>query len=191
MVRDIKLQLMIDKRHADLLGVVPSTYYLGRMYDNNSARFTIVSPDNSVDLDDCDIFLRFISGNVDIGKALVMPIIDVDENGLSDDNIEVISSYSYLIGMMYTKKSKLQVQVILDFSDGSEMRSNIVTFNLGNSLPEDKEFYQNLSYLDRLVCNKSIKLFVDEDDRELIILDDLETELCRIDIDSMLPKEWW
>lgn len=183
---EVELRLVVDKHHNNSLGLIPSTYDLGRMYDNKSNRFNITSEDE-IDLSEYMVFIRFISGNVDLGKVIVFPT----EIESDDESENCITKWIYDIPMMYTMKDKLQVQLILDSSDGSEIRSNIVTFKLGNSLPQDKEFYQNLSYLNRLVCDNQIRLMVDDDKRELILLDDMEFELCRVDMDHMLPKEWW
>lgn len=177
LISEVELRLVLDNSHNDSLGVIQSTYYLGRMYDHNSNKFSITS--DEIDLSQYDVQLRFISGNHDLGRVLIYPIITDDGN-----------KWIYEIPILYTMKDKLQIQVILS-TDTSEVRSNIVTFKLGNSLPQDQEFYQNLSYLNRLVCDNKVNLKIDNDTRELILLNDINKELCRIDIDSMLIKEWW
>lgn len=184
----VELRLVIDTNHNNCLGLIPSTYDLGRMYDNNSNQFKItVKNTDKINLIDYDVYIRFISGNVDLGKALVVPT-EIESDNNDEDSV---TEWIYDIPLMYTTHDRLQVQIILNSRDNNEVRSNIVRFKLGNSLPQDKELYQNLSYLNRLVCDNVIHLKVDEDNRELVLLDDIENELCRIDIDNMLSKEWW
>lgn len=175
-LRIVTLLITRDIEHDGLISVIPSTYYIGRMYDNKSCKFLI-----KVDTDKDDnpvvnferLFIRFISGNVDLGSAEIFK---------SEESQE----YEYELSAEYTQKDLLNIQLILNQDDGIEIRTNIVKFKLSNSLPKDIEFYNALSYLNRLIFDKLIKLEVNREDKELIILDDLDNELCSIDIGYML-----
>lgn len=173
MYREVKLLIVKDSSHDNMLGLIPSTYDLCHMYDDSSVQFKLISQeDGEINLDEYKIFIRFISGNIDLGRAL----IEKDES----------EGYTYPVSRCYTIKDKLSIQIILVDSNEFEIRSNIVDFKLFNSLPADKRFYQDLSYLNRLVCDRMIRLVVNHEDKELMILDDLGNELCSIDIEYML-----
>ena len=174
-MRTVELLIVKDKSHSDIFGVIPSTYDLCRMYDDGSARFKIISSED-INLDDYEVYIRFIANNLDLGRVVVKPIIGPDYE----------SEYVYRISKLYTQKSVLDVQIILVDSTGNESRTNVVRFKLYNSLPKDKPFYQNLSFLDRLVCDKNLVLELDYEDQVLILYDDLGNKLCELDVEPMV-----
>lgn len=174
-MRTVELEVCPDELHGDIISVIPSTYDLCRMYDDKSVRFKIYSgkDDEEVsyyDLSEFTIYIRFISGNLDLGEVKVSP----DSSG----------NCYYELPLLYTLTSKLEIQLIFVDSSDTKSRSNIVKFNLYNSLPPDKEYVQNVSYLNRLIMLGRLKLAVS--DNNLLIKDDLDVTKLTIDISDII-----
>lgn len=172
-MRIVKLLIVKDEEHDNLISVIPSSYFICRMYDNKSVKFQIeisTDEDSNPIIEFEKVYLRFISGNVDVGKVLVTKV----------DNI-----YEFELSSEYTQNSLLNLQVIFEESSGVKIRTNIIKFKLSNSLPLDSEYYQNLSYFNRLVHDKLVVLSYDSNSKELFVFDDLGNKLCSFDIGYM------
>jgi hypothetical protein len=171
--RTILLQLVLDDKHDKMVGVIPSSYDLCRMYDDGAVQLKVVSKDGRLQLRDYRVYLKFVSGHVDLGEVLIEP------DG---------PDYTYIINQYYTTNNLLEVLVELREvqTDTYLCHTNSVQFKLSKSYPPTSVFNQNLSYLNRLVHDGRIVLEEDKEEQELVIFDDMENELCRIDISDYI-----